>query len=189
MFGVLLIGPAAMSISDLLPATTAYPGEATLTAVAPGRCGDVFVLLFDELAHDAVFSGDRSTLGSLASLTASARVYHRASSATISTGTSIAKYLSAPTDRSGSRDTIATGPTGLARRLGLHTDVIGWYFPYCEVLGTYAERCRSFSMYNAAITARARDTPAPTIATCRWWSTRLAAHGKTSTSPCRYQTS
>jgi len=150
MFGVLLIGPAAMSISDLLPGTTAYPGEATLDAVAPGRCGDVFVLLFDELAHDAVFSGDRSTLGSLASLAASARVYHRASSATLSTPTSIANYLSAPVDRSGSRDAIAAGPIGLARRLGLHTDVSGWHYPYCEALGGYAEKCRSFSMYNAA---------------------------------------
>jgi hypothetical protein len=150
MFGVLLIAPAAMSVSALLPATAASSGEAPFTAAASGRCGDVLVLLFDELAHDAVFSGDRSTMGSLASLAASARVYHRASSATLSTRTSIANYLSAPTNRSGSRDIVATGPIGLARRLGMHTDVIGWYFPYCEMLGAYAERCRSFSMYNVA---------------------------------------
>ena len=150
MFGALLVVPAAMSVSDLRPGAAAYPGEATLGAVVPGGCGDVFVLLFDELAHDAVFEGDHCTLDSLASLAASARVYHRASSATTSTGTSIANYLAAPLNRSGSRDTIAAGPIGMARRAGLHPDVVGWYFPYCEALGPYAETCRSFSMYNAA---------------------------------------
>lgn len=172
MFGVLLIAPAAMSISRLLPGTAAHSGEAPVAAAA-GRCGDVLVLLFDELAHDAVFSGERSTMGSLASLAASARVYHRASSATISTRTSIANYLSAPTNRSDSRDTVAAGPIGLARRLGMHTEVIGWYFPYCEMLGSYAERCRSFSMYNVA-TLYDRFTPwAPVETVLNIWPYQL----------------
>jgi hypothetical protein len=40
------------------------------------------------------------------------------------------------------------GLFALARRAGYATDISGYYFPYCEMLGSLAGRCRSFSFYN-----------------------------------------
>lgn len=37
-----------------------------------------------------------------------------------------------------------------AKARGYRTEVLGWYFPYCEELGTLADSCREFSMYNTA---------------------------------------
>ncbi|MCX6545131.1 MAG: sulfatase-like hydrolase/transferase [Acidobacteria bacterium] len=155
-FGVILLVPGvqalrALPIPDQDVRSIAYTASSSGRASASDRCGNVYVLLFDELAYDAVFSGGRVTLSSLAGRIATAQVYHRASAPTASTNTSIGAYLSAsPTRKEDRNSAPPVGLFGMAQAAGLETEVAGWYFPYCESLGVTATRCRSYSMYNAA---------------------------------------
>lgn len=50
----------------------------------------------------------------------------------------------------------ARGPDGLfatARRLGFRTEMGGYYFAYCDLLGPLVDSCQSFSFYNASSVA------------------------------------
>jgi hypothetical protein len=44
----------------------------------------------------------------------------------------------------------STGLFATARRLGFRTEMAGYYFAYCDMLGPLADRCASYSFYNAA---------------------------------------
>jgi hypothetical protein len=153
-FGLLLLVPGVGSMAALsIPPRGAPPLTSAAAAgwlPGGGRCGNVYVLLFDELAYDAAFTGGRVTMKSLATRIAAARVYHRAFSPATYTAPSIEAYISVPSIRPGDRPSSVKGLFGAAQASGMETEVVGWYFPYCESLGTAATRCRSFSLYNAA---------------------------------------
>ncbi|MCX6537957.1 MAG: sulfatase-like hydrolase/transferase [Acidobacteria bacterium] len=172
-FGLILLVPGVQALLVLpMPSRDARPVvDAGLTRVTTvgGRCNNVYVLLFDELAYDAVFSGGRVTLSSLADRMSTARVYHRAFAPTDSTNTSIAVYVSAEPKHGESRRTDKAGLFEGAQAAGMETEVVGWYFPYCEVLGKAATRCRSYSMYNAATSYDGFSLAAPVETVLNIW--------------------
>ena len=121
-----------------------------------GSCGHVYVLLFDELSYDAAFVPGQPGRPGMTRLARSATVYHRAQSpapfrheSAPNTLDAIPQYLSAPTVARPS-DSVARGPFGIAQRAGYQTEVVGWYYPYCGVLGSLVDRCRQYSLYNVA---------------------------------------
>jgi hypothetical protein len=125
-------------------------------STSAGNCGHVYVLLFDELSYDAAFAGGRSGRPAMARLASSATVYHGAqapaplaSHSSPNTLDAIPQYLNAPTSARPS-DSVARGPFGLAQRAGYQTEVVGWYYPYCAVLGSLVDRCHEYSLYNVA---------------------------------------
>lgn len=61
--------------------------------------------------------------------------------------------------------TEAGGLFAAARGAGFSPEAAGYYFPYCELLGTSVDTCRSFSFYNAAAAANGRFNPLHPIAT------------------------
>ncbi|MEI6670239.1 MAG: sulfatase-like hydrolase/transferase [Acidobacteriota bacterium] len=166
-FGVLLLIPTVPALLALpMPHRSGFAEEAvTATATATsgarsaeearlaagaGPCRDTYVLLLDELAYDAAFSDGRATLPSLVGRMASSRVYHRALAPTASTDSSISSYVSSSAKRGAIGSVDAAGIFSVAQAAGMDTEVMGWYYPYCESLASLATRCRAFSMYNAA---------------------------------------
>jgi hypothetical protein len=74
----------------------------------------------------------------------------------------IPQYLNAPTSAHPS-DSIARGAFGIAQQAGYQTEVVGWYYPYCDALGSFVHRCHEYSLYNVA-TMFARFAPWAPIA-------------------------
>jgi hypothetical protein len=123
---------------------------------AVDNCSHVYVLLFDELSYDAAFVNGKARQPALTRLARSATVYHRAQSpaplrneSSPNTLDAIPQYLNAatPAHPSGS---VGRGPFGIAQQAGYHTEVVGWYYPYCDVLGSFVDRCHVYSLYNVA---------------------------------------
>jgi hypothetical protein len=164
LFSFHLTGP-----HDLL----ASAGRARSSAV--DTCSPVYVLLFDELSYDAAFVDGRARQPALTRLAASATVYHRAQSPAPSrresspnTLDAIPQYLNATTPGA-----VGRGLFGLAQQAGYHTEVVGWYYPYCDVLGSFVDRCRVYSLYNVA-TMFAHFTPwAPVASVFNIWPYQL----------------
>lgn len=125
-------------------------GQAVGQDREPSSCRSVYVLLFDELSNDAVFEGDEVRLTSVSSRLSSARVYRHALAPSNGTEASVSDYLSVSHSRGSTPAPGSATLFGAARAAGLSTEAIGWYFPYCEALGSTADRCRNYSMYNAA---------------------------------------
>ncbi len=151
-------------------------------------CGDVDVILLDELSYGAVFSDGAPSRNSLTALAASARIYHAAMSPATTTLASVSSYLTGwPAGRISVnqntpffiRDDSSLGPIaealshrGLfynAKRLGYRTEVVGWYFPYCEALGATADSCRTVAMYNAATLDDGISPLAPFVTIANMW--------------------
>jgi len=140
-----------------------------------GSCGHVYVLLFDELSYDAAFVRGEARQPAIKRLASCATVYHRAQSppplsnhSSPNTLDAIPQYLNAATSARSS-GTIAEGPFGLAQRAGYQTEVVGWYYPYCSTLGSFADRCHGFSLYNVG-TMFAHFAPwAPTATVFNIW--------------------
>jgi hypothetical protein len=72
----------------------------------------------------------------------------------------------------------AVEPDGLfatARRVGLSPEVAGYFLPYCDLLGTLVDACRSFSFYNTA-TLDDRFSPVhPFLTTLILWPRQFPA--------------
>jgi hypothetical protein len=132
-----------------------FTASSRAAPAAPGSCGHVYVLLFDELSYDAAFGRGTSRLPALTQLALSATVYHQAQAPapfehhSPNTQDAIPQYLNAP-DPAHPSHTVAGGPFGLAQQTGYRTEVVGWYYPYCDVLGSYVDRCREYSLYNVS---------------------------------------
>jgi hypothetical protein len=63
-------------------------------------------------------------------------------------------------------------PEGLfagARALGFSAEMAGYYFPYCAMLGDFADTCRSFSFYNTSTVSRAFSPLHPLSTTLILW--------------------
>ena len=179
-FGLFLLLPGVQALialpiplSNSAGSAVASGGAASAKTMGVGRGDNVYVLIFDEMAYDAAFAGGRVTLSSLSSRISTARVYHRAQAATESTDTSIAAYISASPKRGAERRADKTGLFEVALAAGMETEVVGWYFPYCEALGSAATRCRSFSMYNAATVDDGFSLAAPFETVLNIWPFQL----------------
>jgi hypothetical protein len=115
--------PFWYGVAELLTSAhhgTPAAGHAAHAAPPPSRCGDIDVVLFDELSYDDVFSpaarlkpgptydptDDTLTRASVAPLAASGRVYQRAMSPGTSTLGSVSSYL---TGLPGNRIVVADG--------------------------------------------------------------------------------
>ena len=176
-FGVLLLPPAIMQVGALSterPVDALPPAERSSVLRSSGPlCESVYVLIFDELGYDAVFHGGQATLSSIGRMATSARVYHNAVAPTESTETSIAAYLSVSAGQPPDTKMAARGPMGVARSIGLKTEVVGWYIPYCEMLGSYADLCKAYSMYNASTLYDRFNPFAPFVTVLNIWPYQL----------------
>lgn len=152
-FGALFVAPL-FSFGLSVRAADA-PTAAPVRAPAADTCGDIHVLLFDELSYSGAFRHGQPTLSNLTRLTPQATVYHAARAPlpapphSPNTVDAIGRYINARAARSGDPG-LATGPFGIAHQKGYRTEVVGWYFPYCAVLGAYADACREYSFYNVS---------------------------------------
>ncbi len=58
---------------------------------------------------------------------------------------------------------------GRARELGFVTQMAGYYFPYCAMLGDLVDSCRSFSFYNTSTASRGFSPVHPLLTTLILW--------------------
>ena len=131
-----------------------FASAAEKASTTVGSCGHVYMLLFDELSYDAAFAGGEPRLPAMTRLARSATVYHSALSpaparhqSAPNTLDAIPQYLNAPTPARPS-DSVGRGPFGIARQAGYRTEVVGWYYPYCNALRRFVDRCHEYSLYN-----------------------------------------
>ena len=127
----------------------------------------MLALLFDELSFTYLYDGTsvRAEYPAIRSFASTATSYLAVSSPGPDTLNSMPGYLTVrrnlhiavePTrivdiTPSGSTAVSATERDGLfamARSLGYGTEMAGYYFPYCALLGNLVDRCRSFSFYS-----------------------------------------
>ena len=170
------------------PSVGGLMGPPASVSAAASQCHDIDVLLLDELSYSALFAHGEPSRSSVAQLAGSARVYHHAISPTTLTALSVSSYLAdVPPDRlsvvgavpmvardDGTRISLdqALKDRGLfreAKRRGYRTEVLGWYFPYCEELGAAVDRCQTFSMYNAGTLTRGISPLAPFLTIANMW--------------------
>jgi hypothetical protein len=133
-------------------------------------CTSVVALLFDELSFPYVYDAGtvRGELPALSRVAATATSYLRVTAPARDTLMSLPGYLAGRSfhdvrvDRGrlvkidgdesaevfSARDADSLFAT--ARRVGLRTEIAGYYLPYCDLLSGVADRCQSLSFYNAA---------------------------------------
>jgi hypothetical protein len=63
----------------------------------------------------------------------------------------------------------AGGLFGTARRIGLSPEAAGYYFPYCELLSTTVDACRSSSFYNISTVETGFSLIHPLLTTVILW--------------------
>jgi hypothetical protein len=135
-----------------------------------GVCHSIVALLFDELSFPYIYDGTalRSEFPALRNVGSRATHYLQATAPGNETLISMPGYLAArplhdvrvegsafmELDAENHPSVFdARAPSGLfatARRVGLRTEMAGYYLPYCAWLGDLADRCQSHSFYNAA---------------------------------------
>jgi hypothetical protein len=151
--GCVMVVPQAITIAALTPHSAgAQPAgvvRAAQHAVASASREHVIVVLFDELSYGAIFSNGQPTIPSLIRRAANARIYHHAMAPTTSTDSSVDAYIGV-SSTGGAATGIAEGVIGRTKSQGFETEAVGWYYPYCSKAGAYFDRCRGYSMYNAA---------------------------------------
>jgi hypothetical protein len=165
------------------------PGSATsVDATGLSPCRPVLAFLFDELSFSYLYDGrevsrdlpafhgfsqrathhlsvaapGRETLVSLPGLLASRRVANIAIREdrvweVLEDGSVIAFDAQAP-----------SGLFATARRLGFRTEMAGYYFAYCDLLGPLVDACASYSYYNTA-SVRAWSPLNPALTTLVLW--------------------
>jgi hypothetical protein len=132
-------------------------------------CSPVVAVVFDELSFSYLYDGGEigTDFPSLRRLAATATQYLDVSAPGHATLVAMPGFLAARRLHSAeviddrlieldavgaSRAFDARGPDGLfatARRAGYATEIVGYYLPYCDLLGDLADTCQSFSFYNA----------------------------------------
>lgn len=135
-------------------------------------CPSVLALLFDELSFSYLFDEEgggeiRPEFPHFRSFATGATTYLAVRSPGGSTMTAIPGYLTGQSfdqvhpDRRGLRYvrggaqghihvSDAEGLLHTARQAGLSPEILGYYFAYCDLVGTAVDRCRSFSFYNVS---------------------------------------
>jgi hypothetical protein len=174
------------------PLTTGSANIATSRPTASGgqpRCASVLAFLFDELSYSYIYEGGevRRDFPAIRRFASTATNYAAVSAPARETLFSLPAFLAGrrpvpvqiagravremlPSGQGARFD--ATAPDGLfgtARRLGFTTEMAGYYFAYCDLLGASVDVCRSFSFYNTA-TADAGFSPIhPLLTTAILW--------------------
>jgi hypothetical protein len=144
--------------------------EAAVTAGAPSNCNSVVALLFDELSFAYLYDGNavKPAYPALRALAGTSTQYLHVTAPGHETLVSLPGYLAVrhfddvkveagtlvDVDSAGraapfsarAEDSLFAG----ARRLGLSTEMAGYYLPYCDLLGDLVDTCRSLSFYNVA---------------------------------------
>lgn len=133
-------------------------------------CAPVLALLFDELSFAYLYQGGEIApeFGNLRRLASNATQHMAVNAPGADTLVSVPGYVAARRlhDIQPIGDTLyevrstgevipfdAAAPTGLfaaARRLGFRNELVGYYLPYCDLLGSQLDVCRTFSFYNRA---------------------------------------
>ncbi|MGE3512773.1 MAG: hypothetical protein AB7N65_28250, partial [Vicinamibacterales bacterium] len=135
-------------------------------------CPSVLALLFDELSFSYLFDEDRGAgirpeFPHFQSFATDATTYLAVRSPGGSTMTAIPGYLTGQSFdqvhpnrrtlryvRGGAQGPIrvsdAEGLLHTARQAGLSPEILGYYFAYCDLVGSAVDRCRSFSFYNVS---------------------------------------
>jgi hypothetical protein len=143
-----------------------------VTSTKPtAACPPIVALLFDELSFAYLYDGPdvRGDYPALRELSAQATNYLDVRAPADETLVALPGYLAGRhverVDVSGVtlREINASGESGrfraaapdslfaTARRLGYRTEMAGYYLPYCELLGSLVDVCRSYSFYNASM--------------------------------------
>ena len=175
---------------SLLTSTQAVPAIAIERTPPPStaRCPSVLALLFDELSFAYLYDGTevRPDFPQIRAFSGTATNHLRVRAPGDETLVSISGYLAGQAfdyirvegdhldyERGTTRAVFkANAPDGLfatARRAGYSPEAVGYYFPYCDMLGSLVDACRSFSLYNVA-TANAGFSPLhPVMTTLILW--------------------
>jgi len=154
------------------------------------RCAPVLALLFDELSFSYLYEGldIRANFPAIRDFAQTAVNYMAVKSPGPDTLTAMPGYLAVRHDLSVQiestgivavsegdllsrrlRATEGDGLFAIARRLGYRTEMAGYYFAYCALLGELVDRCHSYSLYNTSI-ARGGFSPAsPMLTTLILW--------------------
>lgn len=162
-------------------------------AAAPGRgagtCPPVMALLFDELSFAYLYDGSevRADFPALRRLSSTATNYMDVRAPADETLVALPGYLAGrhvervavegpqllevtpagdriPLDLAAPASLFAT-----ARRLGYRTEMGGYYLPYCSLLGSLVDVCRSLSFYNASSTVNGFSPLNPILTTLVMW--------------------
>lgn len=184
---LVILSPVSVVVLVSLVNAASGPGaviarESTPTAPA-GSCPSIVALLFDELSFAYLYDGTtiREEYPVLRGFSARATNYLDVRAPGDETLISVPGYLAGrPFDNirveenrlefeRGSERAVFNAAAGdglfaVAREAGYATDISGYYFPYCEMLGPLADRCRSFSFYNMS-TVRTGFSPLNPIMT------------------------
>jgi hypothetical protein len=180
--------------SGLVAGPPLSTGNADLATSRPAsggqpRCAPVLVFLFDELSYSYIYEGReiRRELPALRRFSSTATNHTAVSAPGRETLFSLPAFLTArrpvpvqiagravmemqPNGRGARFD--ATAPGSLfdtARRLGFTTEMAGYYFAYCDLLGASVDVCRSFSFYNTATAADGFSPVHPLLTTLILW--------------------
>ena len=152
-------------------------------------CTPVLVLLFDELSFSYLYdeAGDvRREFPGIGDFASTATNYLDVAAPGKDTLVSLPSFLAArhfediSVEGNGLVEEVegrrvpfsATEPEGLfgtARRLGFVTEMAGFYLPYCELLGSLVDTCRSLSFYNLSTADEAFSPAAPVLTTLVLW--------------------
>ena len=172
-------GPGAITAVNRLPAGAAVPAD---------QCPSIVALLFDELSFAYLYDGGnvRADYPAFRAFAGGATNYLNVRAPGDETMISVPGYLAARAFDNirvegtelqyevGSERApfVATQPEGLfatARRVGFSPEIAGYYFPYCEMLGTLTDVCRSFSFYNISNASTGFSPLHPVVTTFVLW--------------------
>jgi hypothetical protein len=186
---LLVLSPISVVVVISLVRASAHPGPVIAFDRAPshgtssGECPSMVAMLFDELSYAYVYDGSqvRPEFPAIAAFASQATNYLNVRAPGDETLISVPGYLAGQSfdnirvegghleyERGAERAPLdVTQPDGLfatARRAGFSREVVGYYFPYCEVLNAVADVCRSFSFYNLS-TIRQEFSPLHAVMT------------------------
>jgi hypothetical protein len=158
-----------LSAAARVPAVVSVDRPASPTKAGSGSCDSVVALLFDELSFAYLYEGGEIRHEFPAIRRMSERATHHLAVAAPARETLVAlpAFLAArsvagieiqgdavmETSNGSSVPFDARAPDGLfatAKRLGFRTEMGGYYFAYCDLLGPLIDSCQSFSFYNAS---------------------------------------
>jgi len=157
-------------------------------AAAAGQCPSVVAILLDELSFSYLYDGAsvRPEFPNMRAFSAVATNHLKVRAPGDETLISVPGYLAGQAfdnirvegdhldyERGGTRAIFkANAPDGLfatARNAGYSPEVVGYYFPYCDILGSLVDVCRSFSFYNIATARRGVSPLHPVMTTLILW--------------------
>jgi hypothetical protein len=184
---VVLFTAARSLTGTTVPLVSDRDSERTVST--PTTCGSVLALLFDELSFSYLYDENgqvREEFPAIRRFASQAATYTNAVAPGNETLVALPSYLSARhlSDVRVDEDGLsyveegkllpfsATSDEGLfvtARRLGLSTEAVGYYLPYCDLLNGIVDVCHSMSFYNVSTTHEGFAPFDPVLTTLVLW--------------------